>query len=289
MSDQESDPQRDSQRDPLKRIIRHMDGADPADGIDKLREELGESDAPPPEDYESLIEFDARVGAAVPPVSPEMAAKLDGAYGRVSRGEGSKHVGKAARSRRLSIEVWVGIAVAIAAGIFLMVYVDDSGDRPLEFDFAILDTTRSGDREGAIAYRLQAVLGETAYWYVFERDENNRIHVVFPFFDSDSGSWDYLGYDDNRFDAGSAVVLPRPGTMDALVAVGSVGASEDVFAVASREAVPLAELLKLAGELEALIARGVESGRAQEEIGDELESLLQSRFDAVRTEKRTYE
>ncbi len=260
----------DDRQDPLERLFRHMDGEAPLEPEDL------------PEGSEELIEFDEKIRKAIPPVSAEDSARLDEAFARARGGEAR------APAARSSIGRWAVITTAIAATLALIVFLTRPPRTSIGLEFAILDTTRSGGASESISYRMQAVFREAAYWYVLERDENDRVQPVFPFFDAEGDRWDYLGYEDNYFEAGSTAIVPRPEALSALVASGTPGATEHIFAVASREPVELTELLELVERLEGKIASMRSDGGTDDELVTEIEARLRSRFGAVRTSTRTY-
>ncbi len=276
----------DSERDPVERVIRSMDGEDPAAELDRLRREPPRSGQSPPEGFEEPVEFDTKVRRSIPPVEPADRAAFDRAFerARIRSAVGSSH-----RPPRVP---WLGMAAAtaaIAAAIFLVLYLPGRGPKSLTFDFTLLDTTRSASGPTERPYRLQATLGADAYWYVIELADGDRIQILFPFYDSESDRWDYLGHEGNHFEAGTQVLVPHPDSTSVLVASGEAGATEPVFGLASREPVSLEALRTLADELQAIVLAASEAERSDERIVSELRRVLDSRFDAVRMQTRTYE
>ena len=149
------------------------------------------------------------------------------------------------------------------------------GESPILLSMIPVHGTRAGGgwREGD-PFVLEVTLPEDLHLVVLHLDARGKLDLVFPFQDAATGAWSLLGHASSRLPGGLPLSIPAAGfTMDLRIEGGGPG--EDVFiAIASREAIGEAELLKFREDLRRRVAEARGSRTGGEAIAESLRSGL---------------
>ncbi len=186
-------------------------------------------------------------------------------------------------------ERWARRALLAAAAVVLLstlgflagAYFSESpgGGTTLALVMRPADGTRfPGTWTSGDAFVIEVQLSEDRFLHLLHLDANRELEFVFPLFDGDSKTWDYLGHSDNRVSARATVSIPAKGFPMDLAIEATRGGEEFFIAFATEERLDEAALLEIREELRGEVAGAQQAGAGPDAIARRIAELIARKF-----------
>ncbi len=182
---------------------------------------------------------------------------------------------------RWAILAAAAVVLLSVLGFFASSYLSESppGQTTLALAMRPLDGTRSpGSWTAGDAFVIEVLLSEDRFLHLVHLDANGELEFVFPLYDGDSKTWDYLGHPDNRVSAGATVSIPAKGFPLDLAIQTTRSGEEFLIAFATPEKINEDDLSKFRDELREEVERARQSGSAAEATLKRIGELIAQRF-----------